>query len=397
MLTVDQALEILQGSASPLGVVELPLAQALGHALAEEIRADRPLPPFNRVTMDGFALRAADLQSKEQQFDIIGILGAGEDPDVPLGENQAIQIMTGAALPETADAVIQIELASIEGDKVRFDLDSIAAKKNVAQKGEDAQEGQLFFSPGEVITPSMAAFLASVGKANVQVYRKPTMAVLSTGTEILPVEATPKFYQIRDCNSWTIQGMSAALGLESQSLGIALDEEKDLKEKIKAGLEADVLVLSGGVSMGEFDLVPKILQESGVAQVFHKVFLKPGKPIWFGRHETGFVFGLPGNPVSVQACFKLFTEPLLLGLMGHKNPGWGSFWLPLAGDIKKKTEREQFTPAKIEKNALAEVRIQGSGDFSNLVQSTGMLRMPAEARLLHRGELVEFIPWRRIS
>lgn len=398
MLSVRDAQEAVLKTAKPFGPENRPLIGALGATLAESLSADRPLPPFNRVTMDGFALRSADL-SEPGSLTCIGQLAAGVRPEQAVGPGQCIQVMTGAPLPEGADAVIPVEMTVSEGNQITFERAALAGE-NWVPKGSEAEAGKEFFKPGHPVTPALVAYLASIGKPEVSVYSPPSLAVLSTGTELVPPEASPEFYQIRDCNSPAVLAQAAQLGLKIHPLGIAPDNEAALLAKVKQGLDcADILILSGGVSMGEFDLVPKILEQAGISQVFHKVRLKPGKPVWFGTGKGKWVLGLPGNPVSVQVCFKLFVEPLALALSGRPVPLPPKIKLPLKGGAKKRNDREQYTSARLVqyqgKTWVEEVKIGGSGDFSGLAYSEGLFKFDADLNELSEGDEVEFIYWRR--
>lgn len=398
MLSVSDAQRAVLETARPFGPENRPLMGALGATLAEPLAADRPLPPFDRVTMDGYALRSADLP-EPGRLACVGQLAAGVKPEQAVGPGQCIQVMTGAPLPEGADAVIPVEDTETRGDEVAF-ARAAKAGENWVPKGSEAQAGKEFFQPGQPVTPALVAYLASIGKPEVAVYSPPTLAVLSTGTELVPAEASPEFYQIRDCNAPAVLAQAAELGLKAHPLGIAPDDEAALMAKVKKGLEcADILILSGGVSMGEFDLVPKILEQAGIEQVFHKVRLKPGKPVWFGTGKGKWVLGLPGNPVSVQVCFKLFVEPLALALSGRPQPLPPKIKLPLLGGARKRNEREQYTPARlVEKDGqtwVEEVKIGGSGDFSGLAHSEGLFKFDADLKELSEGDPVEFLYWRR--
>ncbi len=400
MLTLDQALVEILRQAEPLPPQQINLAQSLGRVLRQDLTTDRPLPPFDRVTMDGFAVRSADFALSSPSLKIIGELAAGVEAKFQLQPGQAIRIMTGAVAPPGADAVIQVEKTQVQGDQVSFSVGKIDPGLNIAQKGEDALAGHCFLKSGPFITPALQAFAASIGKGRLWASPDLRLAVLSTGDELVSPEQTPLAWQIRDANGPALQGMAEDLNLQPKFLGICPDKAEALKAKISEGLQGDVLLLSGGVSMGEYDLVPKILKQLGVKEVFHRVWIKPGKPIWYGRGPAGtHVVGLPGNPVSAQTGFKLFVEPLILSLLGHQDPLPTYLKLPLLQGVKKKTEREALIPAKIITKAgqsgAEEVKISGSGDFSNLILSDGLLRLPAEATRAEEGDLVPFLAWRR--
>jgi len=398
MLTVTEARALVLGTARSLGTESIPLNQTLGRVSAEPLSADRPLPPFDRITMDGYAVRAVDL-TEPKELKLTGCIAAGDKPGLVVEPGCCIQVMTGAPMPAGGDAVIEVESTEKKGTHVLFNRPA-KQHENIVPTGSEAQPGQEFFPAGQPVTAQLLAFLASIGKSELTVYRQPQVAVISTGNELVPLGRPPEAYQIRDCNSWSVFGQANELGMPVQSLGIAGDSEEELKEKITAGLATtDILLLSGGVSMGEWDLVPQVLESLGIKKGFHKVKLKPGKPVWFGTGSGKWVFGLPGNPVSVQACFKLFVEPLILALSGHPDPEPQAICLPLNKGIHKRTDRESYVCAQLVvaegKTWVEEVRLGGSGDFSGLGFSQGMFRFDADIFDLNQGDLVWFVPWRR--
>jgi len=399
MLSVTQARALVMGEARLLGEEVIPLSESLGRLTAEPLSADRPLPPFDRVAMDGYAVRSADLKSPGK-LKLTGCVAAGDAPGLTVEPGCCVQIMTGAVLPAGADAVIEVESTQKDGEDIQF-LRAAESGQHFIPEGSEAQPGQEFFPVHQPITAQLIAFLASIGKASVAVTKQPRLAVLSTGNELVGLDQVPKPYQIRDCNSWSILGQAKELGLPVQALGIAEDSEAALTEAITKGLEsADILLLSGGVSMGEWDLVPKVLESLGIVKQFHKVKLKPGKPVWFGTGSGKWVFGLPGNPVSVQVCFKLFVEGLILALAGHPDPEPQSICLPLQSAARKPAGRETYVAAKLVsdqgKTWVQPVKMGGSGDFSGLGHTQGLFRFDGDATELQAGEPVWFTPWRRL-
>jgi molybdopterin molybdotransferase len=401
MISVNEALQIILENGSALSSQIIPVETALSFALVNDIKSDRPFPPFNRVAMDGFAVRSTDFTDHTMEFNIIGQVQTGVSSDLVVKPGEAIRIMTGAPCPQGADAVVKIENATILGDKVQLREEKMKPGLNIATRGEDAEKGKTLIKAGSPLSTAGIAICASVGIPRVEVFRKPRVKIISTGTEIVsPVEA-PLEHQIRDCNSYTLRALSRSSILESQFLGIGEDDLAVLGKMIRDGLDSDILMLSGGVSMGEFDHIPHLLSENGVTNLFHNVRVKPGKPLWFGKTEKGtFVFGLPGNPVSVQTCFRIFVEPLIRKLSGYTNPLHRFLRLPLTEQVRSKSDREHFMPGILaiseSSTSVQPIYIKGSGDFSNFEPSQGLFAFPAEKKELEAGDLVDFLPWREI-
>jgi len=400
MLSVDEALQKILDVATPLGTRLIPVENAQTYVLANDVRADRPLPPFDRVAMDGFAVRSADFKDQPTRLRIVGHIQAGITSSFALGPGEAIQIMTGAPCPDSADAIVPVENAVVEGAYVTLTEPKMKPGLNIAPMGEDAPAGKVLIKAGSILTTAGIAICASVGMEQVEVYRKPTVRIISTGTEIIPPSTQPLAHQIRDCNSYSIRAAARALHLDATFMGIGEDETAVLGQLIEQGLAADILILSGGVSMGEFDHIPGLLAEKGVHKILHSVRVKPGKPLWFGRSGKGFVFGLPGNPVSVQTCFRVFVEPLIRKLSGHASPENAFLKLPLSSDLLSKTQREHYMPGCLVlhngQTCIEPVVIRGSGDFTNLEPSHGLIRIPIGQHSVPAGTVMEFLPWGEI-
>lgn len=401
MISVAEALKAILDNAATLPSRSIAIEQAHSFVLVNDVIADRPLPPFNRVAMDGFAVRSSDFSKPEVVLKLRGRIQTGVESEVEIGPGEAIQIMTGAPCPKGADAVVKVESSEILGGTVRLREDKMKPGLNLAAKGEDTAQGDVIIRAGTPLTTTGIAICASVGYFEVEVYRKPRVTIISTGTEIIPPWQQPLPYQIRDCNSYTIRSMCNGYGLENMFLGIGKDDPAVLGALIKSGLNSEILILSGGVSMGEFDLIPSLLSANGVTNIFHHVKVKPGKPIWFGKSDRGtFVFGLPGNPVSTQTCFRIFVEPLIKKLMGYKKPLHTFLKLPLSEDTSSKTPREHYMPGELVSSGsttmVKPVFIRGSGDFTNFEKGQGVFMVPADKRWVKAGEIVEFLPWREL-
>ncbi len=318
MIPVEEALEIVLREAQALPAEEVALDDALLRVLAEDVASDLDLPPFDRAAMDGYALRAADVAGAPVALEIVGEVRAGQWPDLAVGPGQAVRIMTGAPVPPGADAVQPVE-STQPLDEFRVTIRSaVPAGANVAPRGSEARAGTLLLSRGRVIDPAAVAVLASAGKARVRVARRPVVALLVTGDEIVAVSDTPAPGQIRNSNGPAVAAQARLAGATVRLLGVAPDRQDAIAEALRAGLSADVLVVSGGVSAGDYDLVEPALLGLGATFLFTKVAIKPGAPLVFGRRSGTLVFGLPGNPVSAQVTFDLFVRPALLKMQGAR-------------------------------------------------------------------------------
>ncbi len=401
MISVIEAQQIILDSATPLGTQVLPIEKAMSYVLVDDIKADRPIPPFDRVAMDGFAVRSSDFTSHTVTLKIKGKIQTGIARNLEVNSGETIKVMTGSPCPQGADAVIKVEQSRVEGNQVVLIEERMKPWLNLAQKGEDADEGTVLISSETSLTASGIAVCASVGIPEVNVFQKPQIKIISTGTEIISPYENPLPHQIRDCNSYALRAMCEGLKIEAEFLGIGEDDTDVIGNLIQKGLEANVLILTGGVSMGEYDHVPKVLSAHGIKKIFHKINMKPGKPLWFGKSESGtFVFGLPGNPVSAQTCFRLFVEPLIKKLSGYHSPKSRVAYFPLVEDVTSKTSREHYIPCQLHiqdgRTFLKPIIIRGSGDFSNLVKSHGLMRCPSEIDIMKKETFVEFLPWTEI-
>ena len=401
MISVIEAQQIILDSATPLGTHLLPIERAISYVLVDDIKADRPIPPFDRVAMDGFAVRSSDFISQTATLEIKGKIQTGIAQNLEVNSGETIKVMTGSPCPPGADAVVKVEQSSVEGNQVVLTEEKMKSWLNLAKKGEDAAEGTVLISSKTSLTASGIAVCASVGIPEVNVFQKPQIKIISTGTEIISPFDDPLPHQIRDCNSYALRAMCKGLKIEAEFLGIGEDDTDVIGDLIQKGLEADILILSGGVSMGEYDHVPKVLSAHGIKKIFHKINMKPGKPLWFGKSESGtFVFGLPGNPVSAQTCFRLFVEPLIKKLSGSNSPKSMVAYFPLFEDVISKTSREHYIPVQLYiqdgRTFLKPIIIRGSGDFSNLVKSHGLMRCPSDIDLMKQETFVEFLPWTEI-
>jgi molybdopterin molybdotransferase len=435
---------------------EVLLVQALGRVLAEPVLADRDFPPFARATRDGVAVRAQDLADGMMTLRVVGQVRAGDSYDLPVASGEAVEIMTGAPLPAGADAVVMVEYterkslpevdrkghpfdSSFAGseslragyeaqkeseDRNIIDADDhildiagqqkpkpqenrtqkedfveiqrvVVAGENVVPPGAEARAGQELLPLGTRMGPAQIALAAASGKASLKVYRKPRVAVLSTGDELVEVAEKPGPSQIRNSNSYSLTALVTDAGGEAVQLPIAPDEEGKLTELIQEGLKADMLLLSGGVSMGKFDLVEEALKGLGAQFFFTGALIQPGKPVVFGEVGSVPFFGLPGNPVSVMVTFELFARQMVEALSGAEPSRLKSAGAKLRKDLKTKTGLTRFLPAMLDGGLYGpEVEVvpwQGSGDMLAAARANCYLVVPPDREKLAKGEMVTVV------
>lgn len=379
MLSYEQArqclIQKLQASRTPRAVETVSVWQALGRVLALSIKADRDYPPFHRSTRDGYAVRAAEATAGAA-LRCVGEIKAGDTVTAVLEAGTCVQIMTGAAVPEGADAVVMIELTKRSGELVTFER-AAQAGQCLVPRASEARVAQVLLTPGTRLGYAELAVAAQIGVAQLPCTAKPRVAILSTGDEVVGVDALPGPFQIRNSNSVSLAAQVALAGGEPVLLGNAADRKDDLREKITKGLQADVLVLSGGVSAGKYDFVETVLQELGAEFYFDAVAIRPGKPTVFGRCADKFVFGLPGNPVSTMVTFELFVAPALDILAGAEPRPLPLVEARLTQTVREKTGLVHFLPAIAAwPGGSPEVTVlpwQGSGDIAALAKANCFL------------------------
>jgi molybdopterin molybdotransferase len=373
------------------------LVRAAGRVLATPVAADRDYPPFDRSTRDGFALRSADAASAGVTLRRVGEIKAGSSYDRAVAAGECVQIMTGAPVPSGADAVAMIEFtkADAAGDRVTLER-AAKAGQNIVARGSEARAGQELLAPGTRLGYAELALAAQVGCAQVQVTVPPRVAILSTGDEVVEVAAQPGPFQVRNGNGVALETLVAQSGARPVQLGNAVDEVDVLRRAIEKGLEADVLILSGGVSMGKYDLVEKVLAELGAEFFFDGVAIRPGRPAVFGRCQGKPVFGLPGNPLSTMVTFQLFVVPALELLSGAAARPLKISGARLAHALREKGGMTHFLPARLDwvrgEPVVAAMAWQGSGDTVALARANALLVVPAERPDWETGEWVGVIP-----
>jgi molybdopterin molybdotransferase len=383
-----------QAHATTRHTVTLPISTALGHVLAQQIHADRDYPPFDRSTRDGYAVRASDA-SLGSSLRCVGEIKAGDNVTQPLAPGTCIQIMTGAAVPPDADAVVMIEFTKRSGDAVTFDRPTQPGQ-NIVPRGSEAHSGDLALQPGLRLGFAELAVAAQVGAANLHCYKKPRVAILSTGDEVVPITETPGPFHIRNSNTISLAAQIQLAGGEPVPLINALDRVDDLSAKIEQGLREDILVLSGGVSMGKYDLVESVLKGMGAEFFFDAVAIRPGKPTVFGRCRNTLIFGLPGNPVSTMVTFQLFVIPAIDILSGTQPRPLPLLEATLAEALNEKSGLTHFLPARLEWSGstpkVSALRWQGSGDIAALTQANCFLVVPSDHPTIPTGDKVSILP-----
>ena len=395
-IPLDRAFALIREHTPLAPIVRVPLLDSLGQYLAEDIPADRDLPPFDRSTVDGYALISSDTKTAPGILDVIEDVPAGKSPTQALKPGQAIRIMTGAPLPRGADAVIMQERTDVPAPgQVRFQM-TLRSGQNMSARGEDARTGQAVLTSGMRIGAAEIGILATVGCVNVPVRRTPNAAILGTGDEIVEPSEKPGAAQIRNSNSYQLLAQCAEAGWSARYLGIARDERDETRRLVAAGLEAELFISTGGVSVGDRDHVGTTLRELGVDIRFDKVAVKPGKPTTFGVRNGTLVFGLPGNPVAALVCFHLFVKTAVRCRCGARDPLPRAQPLPLFASLKSSGDRPTFRPCKfVTRNGVAGVapiEWHGSGHLAALAGADGLFLQAPDA-VIADGETVDCYPF----
>ncbi len=364
------------------------LAEAAGRVIAAPVAADRDYPPRPRSMRDGFAVRAADLPGT---LHVIGEIRAGEACTLEVAAGQAVEIMTGASVPPGADAVVMIEHVVVEGAKVIVDR-TLDPGANVNPQGCDARCGEVLLSPGRRIGFSQTALLASHGASSVDVYLRPRVAIVSTGDEIVEVGETPLPHQIRNSNAWSLAHQVTRAGGEADILPIARDQIDATRELLQDGLHADLLLISGGVSAGKYDVVEIALKQLGAEMFFDRVLIQPGQPCVFGRAQGTFFFGLPGNPASTMVCFEVFARAALELIAGIAQPSLYITSAPLAVPFRHKPGLTRFLPAALNADGtLTPISWSGSGDIPSMARSNCFLVAAPDQTEYQAGSLIQVL------
>lgn len=379
-LTVTAAQRCVMESVKLLGSETVRLDRSLGRVLAEDILANRDQPPYDVSAMDGFAIRSADVVNVPAVLELVEDIKAGGLPNRAVQAGQCARIMTGAPMPQGADAVIRVEDTHAVSDlQVRIDC-SVKAGNDIRPRGESMRFGEVVLHRGTEITPGVIGMLAMVKRADVPVYRQPRVAILSTGDELEGLNEPFDASKIPDANSHALMAQVQALGIEPVQMGIARDDPDELRRYLQQGLQFDVLLVSGGTSVGVHDYVRPTLEALGVQMKFWRVAMKPGHPAAFGIAASTYVFGLPGNPVSSMVCFEQFVLPALRGMMGNSRPHRRTVEATVAREVKHRPGRTEFVRVMLHRQGGGYVAVptgaQGSGMLSSMARADGLLVVP---------------------
>ena len=389
-ITVEQAERIIQTQTRDYGVETIPYDKALGKVLAENLFADRDMPPFNRPVVDGIAINFRSCNDGLRSFQIKATQAAGEAPIAIANKNECIEIMTGAALDDSVDTVVRYEDIEIANGFATLKNIEIKKGQNIHIRGKDKKQGDTIADANRFITPALTGLAASIGKTNLLVRKLPRVVIITTGDEMVSADAAPEPYQLRRSNGVTIQSVLQLYGIRADILHLNDDSDVIRKELHHCLEEYDVLLMSGGVSMGKFDYVPQVLEDLSVKKLFHKVQQRPGKPFWFGTHRSHtLIFAFPGNPVSVFMCLHRYFVPWLETSLGTK-PASPQYAI-LQNDIHFPFPLQYFVQVKLAVNTKGEliadyVESNGSGDFSQLIYTDAFMELPMAKNEFKKGE-----------
>jgi len=392
MISADQALQIVLENVAPLGVERIPIVEAASRVLAEDISSPRDIPGFDNSAMDGYAVRAADLarasEASPVKLTVIETVGAGKMPTRRISAGEAVRTMTGAPIAEGADAIVPVEWTRGGGTVVEF-LAAPEKGASIRPRGEDLRLGEPVISAGKTLKPADLGMLASVNRAMVEVIRRPRVAIVATGDELVDVDERAAAAQVVNSSSYSLAGAIREAGAEAVILKIARDDAREIRNRLAEAMTFDVVLSTGGVSVGHFDHVTGALDELGMRELFHGVAQKPGRPVKFGALGYRPIFGLPGNPVSTLVCFYLYARPAILKMSGMRRVGLPRVRARCAVDIKVSKDLTEFVRVTLAQGAdgwlATPTGSQGSGILSSLSRADGLLIGPSTETLLKAG------------
>jgi len=398
VISVDEALATVLGAVRPLGIERVALLNALGRVLAQDVSSPRDIPGFDNSAMDGYAVRSGDVAGatadKPVRLVVTETVPAGKLPSREVRTGQAARTMTGAPIALGADAIVPVEQTRESGDEVEI-LAAAQARAFIRPRGEDVKAGEVVMSRGKLLGGADLGMLASVNRAMVGVYRRPRVAIVATGDELVDVDEMPSGAQVVNSSAYALYGAVSEAGGEASILRVARDTPADVRERLGEALGFDVIFTTGGVSVGQFDHVKTVLDELGMKTLFHGVAQKPGRPLKFGTLRDRPVFGLPGNPVSTLVCFYLYARPALLKMSGRQEFGLPRVSARCGSDIKISKGLTEFVRVKLERRDNEYFAIltggQGSGILSSVARADGLLIGPAEVNQMRTGDQAEVL------
>jgi molybdopterin molybdotransferase len=391
MISLQEAQQLVLQQAHSFGKEIILLEDALGRTLNEPVVADRDYPPFNRATMDGIAINSADWNEGIRSYTVAETIFAGMVSTMPIAKGECYKIMTGAAVPLSGDTVIRREDIEAIENRLTITVSEITAGQNIAAKGSDIKDGTAVINSIQLIKPGTVTTLASLGFAEVKVSSLPAVAIITTGDEIVPVDAPVNEVQIRNSNAHLLKALLQQWLIKPSICKHCKDDADILLAAVKQLRNYDIIILSGAVSAGDADFVPEVLIKAGAKKIFHKVAIRPGKPIWFGKFENGpVVFALPGNPFSTFVTFKLFIEAFLLKCFGL--PPAKTFHLPFNGNRIKKTNLDEFFPVVFSGNptVATPLTFNTSGDITAVMEADGWAMQPVDKMEIKKGDVTSY-------
>jgi len=392
MISFEEARAILTRHSSVLGNETVDLDQADGRVLAADVAADRDYPPFHRSTMDGYAIREEDWLVGIRTYTLAEIIFAGQPCRISLAPGFCYKIMTGAAVPPPANAVVRVEDSIVNGDLVTLNASEVRPFMNIARQGEDVLSGEVILKQFSRLRPHLISMLSVVGCTEVLVKKLPSVAIVTTGDEVVPVgREAPQPYQIRNSNSRLIRSMLKEYGIFPRFETHVPDDRNQIRDALATAIESDLVIVNGGVSAGDADYVPQILAELNVKKLFHKVAIRPGKPIWLGlKPNGGMVFALPGNPFSCMVTFKLFVKCYLDLVQGLQPARF--MQMPFEGTRAKRVNLNEFFPVRLneEGTALSAVPINNSGDIRLGLGAGAIALHQIDTGVIHPGDFIKF-------
>ncbi|MDA3912095.1 MAG: molybdopterin molybdotransferase MoeA [Bacteroidales bacterium] len=382
MISLQAAYKHCLAAMKPMSAEKIRFDSSLGRVLAQDIRAKRDMPPFNKAAVDGYACIAP---VAGQKLSVIGQIAAGSHKHFDIEAGEAVSIMTGAPVPKDADWVVMKEDIEQISEK-EIVINRPGRKSNIAIQGEDYKNEEKLLPAGAIIRPQHIGLMAAEGYVEIQVSKLPRVQIVTTGSELVEPDKTPKASQIRNSNAWQLKAQLQAIGIQADYSGIVADDKASLKKVMQSCSNYDLSIFTGGVSMGDFDFVPKLIQDAAYEIIFHKISVKPGKPTLLAKKGNSVILGLPGNPISGFIQFILLGKPMIYAACGTKIPD-ENLRLPAGERIaSKKSDRDSWIPVKFIKNELFPVKYNGSGHLAALSETDGFACVPAEKISIEKGE-----------